>query len=170
MSILQILTSPTEKKKKKCGETCAHEGSYEKRPHKRPHTQSPCSHRALDISYNANHRWSSSRYSTWSSFSFVQPITEQTKAILWRNSGHLLLLPEQRKLLHVSQFEIEQLLVQLDSSEDSCVKKSRCWSLSDTEETEKPAERQRIYLCCTVYDFLVGDSIERVIWKIKYLA
>lgn len=149
----------------------AYEERYEKKPHKRPCKQSPCCHRALYISHNAPHRWSSSRYSTWSSFLFVQAITEQTKAILRRNSGHLLLLPGQRKLLHLLQFETEQVFVQLDSSsEDNSVKKSRCWSLPDTEEiceAEKPAERQGIYLCCTVYDFLLDDSNERVIWKMK---
>lgn len=46
------------------------------------------------------------------------------------------------------------------------MKKSRRLSLPDTEEiceTEEPAERQRIYLCCTVCDFLLDGSNERVI-------
>jgi len=44
---------------------------------KDPTSESPCSHRALYILHDANHRWSSSRYFTWSFSLLVQAITKQ---------------------------------------------------------------------------------------------
>lgn len=136
-------------------------------------SENPCSHRALCIFHNANHRWSPSRYSTLSFSLFVQAITEQRQFLGITQVTFCFFQKRESFCISWSLKQSRVLRSWTAAMKRTVWRKADVGSLPDTEETcdtEEPAERQRIYLCCTVYDFLLDDSNERVNWKMNFLA